>query len=160
MKEENIEISIYDLNSLETRQSMLCRSVWRLLHVFVFFWGQTMFRPSWIVLHIFVFVLCIFWRPTMFRPVWRLPLQGGYIHAWGDKYTYAHSLWWEYIICSYFVSDPPLNIIQIFTITYDVRYLPNIIRFLPKMFQTQVSDLPLNIHPCQALSISHALYVR
>ena len=75
-----------------------------------------MFRPSWILLHIFVFVLCIFWRPTMFRPVWRLPLQGGYIHAWGDKYTYAHSLWWEYIICSYFVSDPHLNIIQIFTI--------------------------------------------
>ena len=57
-----------------------------------------MFRPSWILLHIFVFVLCIFWRPTMFRPVWRLPLQGGHVHAWGDKYTHTHSLWWENIV--------------------------------------------------------------
>ena len=36
MKEENVDISIYDLNSLETRQSMLSMPVWRLLHVFVF----------------------------------------------------------------------------------------------------------------------------
>ena len=34
----------------------------------------------------------------LFRPVWRLPLQGGHVHAWGDKYTHTHSLWWENIV--------------------------------------------------------------
>ena len=34
----------------------------------------------------------------LFRPVRRLPLQGGHVHAWGDKYTHTHSLWWENIV--------------------------------------------------------------
>ena len=47
-------------------------------------------------------IRCWWWEKRymcmLFRPVWRLPLQGGHVHAWGDKYTHTHSLWWENIV--------------------------------------------------------------